>query len=120
MQDETFYSVCDGCGACCASFRVSFYWGEADDAPGGWVPADTTEKLNAHLRCMRGTNTASPRCDQLEGAVPGALCRIYPQRPSTCHDMQPYTLSGEINDQCTRARANYGLPPVPALSDTPR
>ncbi|WP_374212354.1 YkgJ family cysteine cluster protein [Thiothrix subterranea] len=24
---------CMTCGACCASFRVSFYWGETDAAP---------------------------------------------------------------------------------------
>jgi hypothetical protein len=28
---------CVSCGACCAHFRVSFYWAEADDAPGGIV-----------------------------------------------------------------------------------
>ena len=113
------FSVCRDCGACCASFRVSFYWGEADDAPGGWVPVAATERLNQHLRCMRGTNSATPRCDQLQGAVPGALCRIYEHRPGTCRDMQPYTPDGGINEQCTRARANFGLPPVPELSDSP-
>ncbi len=94
---------------------MSFYWGEADDAPGGWVPAETTEQLNQHLRCMRGTNSASPRCDQLQGDVPGALCRIYPLRPGTCHDMQPYTADGRINGQCTRAREKHGLLPVPEM-----
>ncbi len=106
-------SVCEHCGACCASFRVSFYWGEADDAPGGWVPAEVTERLTPHLRCMKGTNSATPRCDQLVGEIPGARCRIYPQRPGTCHDMQPYTVDGQVNPQCSRARAHYGLPPVP-------
>lgn len=110
-MEET--SPCTHCGACCASFRVSFYWGEADDAPGGWVPAEATERLNQHLRCMRGTNSTTPRCDQLQGDIPGALCSIYPLRPGTCHDMQPYMADGRVNEQCSRARAKYGLSPVP-------
>ena len=109
-------SVCRHCGACCASFRVSFYWGEADDAPGGWVPSDITEKVSPYLCCMQGTNAAAPRCDQLQGDIPGAICRIYPLRPSTCHDMQPYTINGQVNEQCTRARAIYGMPAVPEIS----
>ena len=36
-------NVCQPCGACCAHFRVSFYWAEADDAPGGFVPAALTD-----------------------------------------------------------------------------
>ncbi len=98
---------------------MSFYWGEANDAPGGWVPVAVTEQLNRHLRCMRGTNCAAPRCDQLEGDIPGALCRIYPQRPGTCRDMQPYLADGSVNPQCTRARANYGLTPVTGLVASP-
>ncbi len=35
---------CMTCGACCAYFRVSFYWAEADDA-GGLVPSALTEPL---------------------------------------------------------------------------
>lgn len=35
---------CMSCGACCAYFRVSFYWAEADDA-GGSVPAQLTEPV---------------------------------------------------------------------------
>ena len=31
------------CGACCAFFRVSFYWAEGDDA-NGTVPASLTEQ----------------------------------------------------------------------------
>lgn len=46
---------CMTCGACCAYFRVSFYWAEADDA-GGLVPSALTEPLTPFLRCMSGTN----------------------------------------------------------------
>ena len=98
------------CGACCAMYRVSFYWAEADDAPGGWVPADTTEQLTPTLRCMRGTSSKTPRCKQLQGQIPGALCGIYENRPSVCRELEPYDEDGKPTDQCTRARAAYGLP----------
>lgn len=55
---------CMTCGACCAYFRVSFYWAEADDA-GGLVPSALTEPLTPFLRCMSGTNqrqSAARRC----------------------------------------------------------
>lgn len=35
---------CMTCGACCACFRVSFYWAEGDDASGR-VPASLTEPV---------------------------------------------------------------------------
>jgi len=60
---------CQTCGACCANFRVSFYWGEADDAPGGIVPAQLTEKISPQLRCMKGTASKPVRCVALEGEV---------------------------------------------------
>ena len=36
---------CLTCGACCAHFRVSFHWSEADPEQGGAVPAALTEPL---------------------------------------------------------------------------
>ena len=53
---------CLRCGACCAHFRVSFYWAEADPSRGGTVPADLAEDLTPVLSCMKGTNQARPRC----------------------------------------------------------
>jgi len=91
-------------------YRVSFYWAEANDAPGGWVPVDTTEQLTPTLRCMRGTSSKAPRCEQLQGQIPGALCSIYENRPSVCRELEPYDEDGKPTDQCTRARAAYGLP----------
>ena len=106
-------SPCLDCGACCATFRVSFYWAEADDAPGGTVPVAATEVLNAHLRCMRGTNAKAPRCSMLEGRVPGARCTIYDQRPSPCRELEPYGPDGVADEKCQRARVRHGLPALP-------
>lgn len=56
---------CMTCGACCAFFRVSFYWAEADDA-GGTIPARLTEQISPFHRCMSGTNQKNPRCIALQ------------------------------------------------------
>lgn len=101
---------CLDCGACCAAFRVSFYWGEGDDAPGGRVPVAATERLNAHLRCMSGTNSNTPHCAMLSGGVPGGLCRIYENRPSPCREVNPFGPNGEPDEKCRKARTRYGLP----------
>jgi len=108
---------CQRCGACCASFRVSFYWAEADDAPGGTVPAALTRPVNAHLRCMQGTEAHPVRCVALVGAVGQAVgCSIYAQRSSTCREVQPG------DDQCRRARQRHagalGATPAQGLGGT--
>ena len=108
MSDIT--NPCMTCGACCAYFRVSFYWAEADDA-GGVVPVDLTEPLSLLMRNMRGTNDRTPRCVALQGE-PGSCvsCGIYEQRPSPCRE---FAMSGEddvVNEACDRARARHGLP----------
>ena len=96
-------------------YRVSFYWAEADDAQSGWVPVDTTEQLTPTMRCMRGTSSKTPRCEQLQGEIPGALCGIYENRPSVCRELEPYDAKGKPTDQCTRARAAHRLPELRSL-----
>lgn len=108
-------SPCLACGACCAHFRVSFYWTEADDAPGGHVPAALTEHVQQHLRCMRGTNGAPRRCVALQGEIGRAVhCAIYAQRPSPCREFEPWRDDGAPNADCQRLRAARSLPPLPA------
>ena len=53
---------CLRCGACCAHFRASFYWAEADDAGPGGVPVALTRQLTPHRRVMIGTEGPAPRC----------------------------------------------------------
>ncbi|RKQ38100.1 YkgJ family cysteine cluster protein [Enterobacter sp. R1(2018)] len=103
---------CMTCGACCAYFRVSFYWAEADDA-GGLVPSHLTEPVSPFLRCMCGTNQRHSRCVALEGE-PGerVRCGIYENRPSPCREFMMSGEGGITNDACNRARAKYGLPPL--------
>jgi Fe-S-cluster containining protein len=95
---------CQQCGACCATYRVSFYWAEADDAPGGTVPVALTEPISPHMRCMQGTYAKQPRCVALQGEIgQHVACGIYDKRASTCHALQ----AGDA--QCLKARASHGI-----------
>lgn len=103
---------CMTCGACCAYFRVSFYWAEANDG-GGQLPAQLTEPLTPFLRCMKGTNSKHPRCTALEGEIGGKVsCSVYHERPTPCREFAMSGDNGTENDACNRARAHYGLPPL--------
>ena len=107
---------CQRCGACCAYFRVSFYWAEADDAPGGTVPVDLTHQISPQHRCMAGTEARPARCVALGGEIGHAVgCTIYAQRSSACRELQPG------DEKCLRARAAHGLesPRPGAISANP-
>lgn len=98
-MSHTNDNVCLSCGACCMTYRVSFYWAEAD-ARG--LPPFLTERVTPTLSCMAGTNARAPRCAALRGTV----CSVYEQRPEPCREVQVG------DDKCLRARAYHGLPPL--------
>ena len=99
---------CQQCGACCAMYRVSFYWAEAADFAESLV-----EQISPVRACMRGTNQAAPRCNALTGHVGESVsCSIYAQRPSPCREVEPG------DDKCVRARARHGLAPLDPLHTT--
>ena len=98
---------CHGCGACCASFRVSFYWAEASVRA---IPDDLIRQLSPWYACLAGTNSPAPRCRALQGEVGGRVrCTIYAHRPSPCREVQVG------DDKCSRARQRHGLPPLTGL-----
>jgi Fe-S-cluster containining protein len=102
---------CLSCGACCAIFRISLHWSEAEAELGGTVPAQLTEPYGRHQRAMRGTATAPVRCIALQGDIGvHAPCRIYAQRPQVCRDLAAAWEFGTPSPQCDRARAAHGLP----------
>ncbi len=110
---------CLRCGACCAHFRVSFYWAEADSSHGGTVPPDLAEDLTPVLSCMKGTNQVHPRCAALIGEIGrGVRCTIYEGRPSPCREFdvewtgEALRFTQEDLARCTQARAVWGLPPL--------
>jgi Fe-S-cluster containining protein len=108
---------CESCGACCAYFRVSFYWGELDSADGGIVPEEMSEDISPFFQAMKGTNQKQPRCVALQGE-PGRQvhCNIYEKRSSSCRDFGIHwkfgllQISGEDLARCNAARAAWGLP----------
>src|SRR5690606_32175816 len=109
------FSPCLDCGACCSTFRVSFYWGESDSAPGGLVPDRLIEQVTPHLSCMQGTNQPQPRCVALIGEVGSSVrCSIYEQRSSTCREFPFHGENGQDSPECQRARVLHGLPPLPS------
>ena len=105
---------CLSCGACCAIFRVSFYWAEADDVTPGGVPAELTEKMTPHRLMMKGTGGSTPRCVALEGEIGGPIgCSIHPRRPTPCRDFSASYSDGVTrHERCDQARAGHGLPPL--------
>jgi Fe-S-cluster containining protein len=106
MSGEAYQEQpCQRCGACCASFRVSFYWAEAT---GRGLPEAAVEQAAPHLACMAGTNQPRPHCHALEGKVgEWVSCRLYELRPSPCREVQPG------DEKCRVARVRHGLPPLP-------
>jgi len=105
---------CLSCGACCAFYRVSFYWTETDPLHGGTVPANLTNQVSAHFVAMKGSDTSKPRCTCLEGVVGEQVkCNIYSIRPSICREV-PYSWQfGESSEKCDKARRAWNLPPLP-------
>ncbi len=110
---------CITCGACCAQFRVSFHWSEADPAVGGGTPPHLTVPVTPHRVAMRGTQKRPPRCVALQGEIGTSVrCMIHPLRPSPCREFEASWVEGTRNERCDRARAAHGLPPLSPPGDT--
>jgi len=104
---------CLSCGACCAFYRVSFHWSEAEPALGGVVPPELTVALRSHERAMRGTASGTPRCVALDAEIGRySRCSIHPVRPQPCRDVPASLEFGEPSRQCDNARVAHGLPPL--------
>ncbi|MBW7877256.1 MAG: YkgJ family cysteine cluster protein [Candidatus Cloacimonetes bacterium] len=104
------FNPCLQCGACCAFFRVSFYWRETSDQTPNGVPLDMTEDVGSHYRAMAGTNKTLPRCIALKGIIGHDVsCSIYENRSSTCRLFTASFSDGQYHEDCARARAKYGL-----------
>ncbi len=119
-NDLAMGNPCLSCGACCAHFRVSFYCGEIADGNGaGMVPPELVSQVGPLRAAMKGTEHGFGRCTALRGDVgcAGVHCSIYELRPSPCRDFEPWLQDGSPEPDCQRARARFGLPPLPRLHD---
>jgi Fe-S-cluster containining protein len=105
-MSDTADNPCLSCGACCKTFRVSFYWAEAEERG---LPPGLVEPVNPHISCMAGTNSNNPHCAALGKGDGGPMaCGVYEHRPEPCREVQP----GDA--KCQRARARHGLPALSA------
>lgn len=113
LPPASLQNPCLTCGACCAAFRVAFYWAESDEAVVNCIPADMTCHIAPLLCAMKGTDQPHPWCVALQGSVGIQVwCSIYERRPSVCQEVQPSGTDGLTNPWCDRARALWGLPPL--------
>ena len=97
--------ACFSCGACCAHFRVSFYWAEGIAMPEHYI-----QPLTAVYSCMQGTHQAQPYCAALEGKIGKQVsCAIYTVRSSSCKEVQV------ADEQCNKARRAYNMIPFIAI-----
>jgi Fe-S-cluster containining protein len=104
---------CLTCGACCGTFRVSFYRGEALSGSEDGVPEELVEPVGPFRVAMRGTAHEPVRCVALEGAIGTACaCAIYARRPSPCREFGASWEEGVHEPRCDAARARYGLGPL--------
>ena len=110
--------VCTACGACCATYRVSFGREELDVAASGCVPAGLVEGIDDQGVFMRGTAGHSPRCIALSGTIGVQVaCAIYDRRPSPCRAFARDAASGHGDMACGDARRLHGLPPLEGSYD---
>ena len=103
---------CLTCGACCAKFRVSFYWREIDSEENlDGVPMELTEFHSPTFSYMKGTGQKNPRCICLDGVLGKKVaCTIYEKRPTPCREFTASYENGIQNTRCDDARAQIGLP----------
>lgn len=105
FQDFDDAGTCAGCAACCRHPRVSFYHGELDGRPGGFVPTHLATPVTPHLVCMKGTEAGSGRCIAL---APDNRCTIYERRPTPCREFLAILPDGRPNPDCERLRRAIG------------
>ena len=111
---------CTHCGACCATYLVTFSRQELDTEPGGWVPTEFANDDSIFSRCakMRGTQHHPRRCVALRGTIGvDVSCAIYEQRPSPCRDFSQEADEGHGDARCGDARRFHGLPPLTGSYD---
>src|ERR1043165_4282685 len=94
-------SVCQTCGACCATSRNWPRFTVEDDAALDLIPAKFVNDKLSGMRCE------GERCSALSGRIGVATsCGIYALRPEVCRTCMPG------DPECTMARRRYGLTPL--------
>lgn len=114
LEQSFFVHPCQKCGACCAYFRVTFYWREGEPSEHNKaVPPDLwIDNGNSLFRTLKGTEiNHNPKCHALNGTIGvSAKCRVYENRPSPCRNFEASYENGQKNPRCDEARKAHGLP----------
>lgn len=107
---------CLTCGVCCTHFRVSFYFGEVDSQPGGFVPQHRVIPISPFRVAMKGTELGFGRCNALTGQIGLNIgCEIYDIRPNVCREF-PVFIDNKINPECNRLRLKNNMEELVVLS----
>ena len=92
-------SICQGCGACCATSANWPRFSTEDDAALDLIPAELVNARASGMRCD------GDRCSALSGQIGvKTSCAIYAVRPEVCRTCMP----GDV--ECNMARRRHGLP----------
>ena len=92
-------SVCQGCGACCATSANWPRFSTEDDAALNLIPEKFVNDKQSGMRCD------GDRCSALSGRIGvETSCGIYDVRPEVCRTCMP----GDA--ECDMARRKWGLP----------
>ena len=92
-------SICQSCGACCATSANWPRFSTEDDAALDLIPTELVNARGSGMRCD------GDRCSALRGKVGDATsCTIYEVRPDVCRTCEP----GDA--ECAMARKKWGLP----------
>lgn len=92
-------SICQDCGACCATSADWPRFSLEDDDALALIPVALVDDSRGRMRCD------GDRCAALSGEVGRATaCTIYAVRPIVCRDCLPG------DDACVMARERWGLP----------
>jgi Fe-S-cluster containining protein len=114
-SDES--NPCLNCGACCSHYRISFYNGEMDSQPMGFVPSHMVSAVTPFIACMKGTESGGGRCSALTGKIGESIgCAIYNNRPTPCREFPVWMEDGSPNPACQSLRAKIGIAPLLPLA----
>lgn len=109
------FAACRGCGACCATYRITLPRIELASR-GGQVPDALTDPYTATTACMREHPDIPGRCIALEGEIGAEVnCAIYERRPEACREFAPLAAIGVGDAACDEARRRQGLAPLGSL-----
>lgn len=114
MSDSNEVHPCQTCGACCASFRVSFNTREIEKGGLWQVPSAMAEEGGNSWLTMKGTGKKHrPSCEALKGTIGSFVsCSIYQNRPSPCRNFLASYEDGIYRPRCDEARKKHGLRPL--------